>query len=350
MTGLYDRIPTFEDKRLEGVPVNNPFVTVIVTCYNYEPYIENCLRSIAAQTYEHFKCVVVDDCSTDGSVDIIKKFIDSDEAGGKFSLVSTGTNGGQMAAFKRGLNEVEGPFTVLVDADDMLLNDFIQTHLAHHLADKVVAFTSSNQYQINELGEIIGGNHQDLQYRVYRHIHSLPLYNPFWLWATTSSMMFRTSILQLIMPDNAREFTICADNYLVHFANLLGGSLLISTIHGCYRRHGKNCFGSNPVIGGHLPVGDMDKHPKHDIVRKTILKKLLNHYKYFYPLFSNSGFWDLVRRTALPGEIGKMYDDYPHIFKRSKWYYMKGYLAYRTKLRTKTLKQKLARPKPLKTI
>ena len=47
--------------------IKHPVVSVIVTSFNYAPYIEACLDSIAAQSYRHFECVVVDDGSTDES-------------------------------------------------------------------------------------------------------------------------------------------------------------------------------------------------------------------------------------------------------------------------------------------
>ena len=245
------------------------------------------------------------------------------------------------------MQNADGPFVVLVDADDILLNDFLETHIRLHLGRYTVAFTSSNQYQINENGEIIGGNHHDLQCKgEFRHVYHRSLHKPFWVWATTSSMMFRKSILDLIMTDSVSELKICADNYIVHFANLLGGSLLIPSVHGCYRRHGNNGFGSNPVIGGHLPVGDMDKHPKHKIVRKMILNHLLKSYSSLHPLFSTSGYLDLIMRTATLQEVVQLKSEYPHIFPKRELHYIKEYIEHHIKnryLRSKSLvRQRLA--------
>ena len=51
-----------------------PLVSVIVPMYNAEKYIAQCLSSLYRQTFKNFEVVVVDDCSTDNSVDMVKNF------------------------------------------------------------------------------------------------------------------------------------------------------------------------------------------------------------------------------------------------------------------------------------
>lgn len=54
-------------------------VSVVVPVYNLEKYIENCLKSIVAQTYKNLEILCIDDGSTDGSARIIKEFAGTDE-------------------------------------------------------------------------------------------------------------------------------------------------------------------------------------------------------------------------------------------------------------------------------
>ncbi|MES2893448.1 MAG: glycosyltransferase [Bacteroidota bacterium] len=51
---------------------NNPLVSVIVPCYNHERFVEQCIRSIKAQTYQEIQLIIIDDGSTDGSAAVIK--------------------------------------------------------------------------------------------------------------------------------------------------------------------------------------------------------------------------------------------------------------------------------------
>ena len=291
-----DRVPALDARvservtRLGGRP---PFVTVVVTVFNYERYVVDCLRSIAGQTYRHFKCIIVDDCSVDGSALAIERFIAEQSLAERFTLVRHSVNQGQMAGFKTGLEHAEGEFLVYVDADDLLLPDFLLGHLEVHLDEMPVAFTSSDQFQINEVGEVIAGRHADLQVRGrYRRVGAHYLYENSWLWATTSSMMFRRAALQLILPDVTEPFRVCADNYICHFSNLVGGSILIPERLGCYRRHGANSFSSNRIVGGQHPTGDMRRHPRHDAIRQATVEHLLDYADRFVAVLA--GWWYLV--------------------------------------------------------
>jgi glycosyltransferase involved in cell wall biosynthesis len=317
MTGPFEFPNPLLDERLISAKIKNPFVTVIVTNYNYEKYIIHCLESVAMQKYPLFKCVIVDDYSSDGSINLIEDFIKSDLSQGRFELVRREENGGQMEAFKTGLRHAEGGFVLLLDADDILFEDFLSVHIHAHMGPKAVAFTSSNQYQINENNEIIAGIHPDLLIRNrLRYIKPRPLHRPFWIWATTSSMMFRKPILDLIMPDGTDPFRVCADNYICHFANIIGGSMLIPTVHGCYRRHGSNYFSSNPFLGARLPTGNMDEHPKHHIVRLTILSHILKNHEKFSALLAEGNFITTLLRLTGPIEIFRIKKNYPEYFKK----------------------------------
>lgn len=282
----------------ERLPVHAPRVTVVVTVYNYERYLRQCLESIAAQVYRNVKCVIVDDCSTDGSVSTAEDFIASDASGHLFELVRHERNLGQMGAFKTGLAKAEGEFLVYVDADDILLPTFIERHLDVHLSGMPVAFTSSDQYQINEHGEIIAGQHPDLRARgELRRVAPHNVFGNAWVWATTSSMMFRRAVLELILPDVLEPFKRCADNYVCHFANMVGGSVLMPELLGCYRRHGANYFSTNRIVGGQLPTGDMRTHPAHVDVRRTIVRHLLEHSDRFLGVMGGGGYLGLLRRS-----------------------------------------------------
>ena len=290
-----------------GLEVRPPFVTVVVTLFNYERYVADCLRSIARQTYRNFKCIVVDDCSTDQSAAIVRRLIDEKQLDDRFSLICHDSNKGQMAGFKTGCENAQGEFLVYVDADDLLLPDFLAGHLETHLREMPAAFTSSNQYQIDEHGVVIAGQHTDLQARGrYRHVGPHYLYTNTWIWATTSSMMFRRTTLQLILPDVTEPFRICADNYLCHFANMVGGSVLIPERYGCYRRHGSNVFSKNRIVGGQHPTGDMRAHPRHEMVRKAILDHLLKYSDRFVGLLGGWPYLRVLARIATFDEAAGM--------------------------------------------
>jgi len=320
--------PALKDIRLGHAGVSAPRVSFIVTNYNYGPYIVECLESVARQTFSNWECIVVDDVSTDGSPAKVRAFIAADGSG-RFRLLERTTNGGQMEAFRDGLAVATGSFVVMLDADDILLEDFIEAHLRAHLTVATVAFTSTNQYQINSAGDVIGGQHMDHQSKgYYRHVRKTSFQKGFWIWATSSSMMFRRSTLERIMPDDKTTFRICADYYLAHFCNLIGDSLLVPTIHGCYRRHEKNNFASNPVLGNINSVGDLTKHPPHDLFRETMIRHVLQNYDRFFPIFMEKGLVHFLLRLVKIRELPRLVRENPKVFPRSLAHYLKLAVQY----------------------
>ena len=345
MSGHSSQTNPLDDKRLAAAGIKLPFVSVVVTCYNYENYIVACLQSVARQSYPHFECVVVDDHSTDDSVRLIEEFIGSVKSAVKFFLVRHSSNGGQMAAFRTGLQHAQGVFVVFVDADDLLLEDFLVSHVRAHISARLpVAFTSSNQFQINEDDQMTAGNHADLQTNgKFRYVAPKSLQEPYWIWATTSSMMFRRAILQAILPDDCEPFRVCADNYICHFANLVGGSMLIPTVHGCYRRHGRNCFSNNPIVGGCLPTGDMRRHPRHKVVRTGIVSHLQKNRERFVGMLSEPRFTSTILLASTPLEIWQNRKYRPELFPGKGNLFFFSLSAYAVLLRMKLIIAKMLR-------
>ncbi len=298
MGSLKSYIEAF-DGRLGQLNAVAPKVSIIVTNYNYADYIGDCLASVSLQNYPEIECIVVDDHSSDASTDEIRRFIDSDKSAVSFKLICHEVTRGQYAAFRTGMAHAGGAFISFLDADDLLLPDFVSEHVRVHLTLPPVAFTSSNQYQIDSTGQVIGGVHPDLltQNR-YRMIGTVSLHQSFWVWATTSSMMFRRAVLGYVLGDADEAFRKCADNYVAHFCNLLGGSVLMPTVLGCYRRHQRNTFSNNPLIGGRLPTGDMRHHPAHRQALDAIRARLLECREQFFSLLGPVGYLHTLSRVT----------------------------------------------------
>ncbi len=275
-----------------------PWVTVVVTVYNYERYITKCLDSIATQDYPRFQCIIVDDVSTDNSAVRIKSFIEDRGLADRFRLVCHETNQGQLGAFRTGLAHAAGEFVAFVDADDLWQADFLSRHIEAHLSFQPVAFTSSDQYQINENDELIAGLHTDHKAQGdFVIVKPFQIYTNWWVWGTTSTMVFRRAVLEVIMPLNTAPFRRCADNYICHFAHLLGSSLLIPKRLGFYRRHGENLFSGNRIIGGNIqPTGNMAFHPSHESVRTTVRDVLQANLAQFQGLLGRT---ELARSLAM---------------------------------------------------
>lgn len=98
-------------------------VSILVAVYNGEKFIEKCLNSLVAQTYENIEIVCVDDYSTDNSVDIITKFMANDN---RINLVKHNTNKGAAEARNTALSVSTGDIIGYLDCDDWYDPDTIE--------------------------------------------------------------------------------------------------------------------------------------------------------------------------------------------------------------------------------
>src|SRR3954467_8032343 len=93
-----------------------PRISVVVPIYNVEPYLDECLDSIARQTYRDLEVVMVDDGSKDSGPAIAERWASKDE---RFRLV-TQPNGGLGNARNTGIKHAGGELLAFVDSDDYL--------------------------------------------------------------------------------------------------------------------------------------------------------------------------------------------------------------------------------------
>ena len=112
----------------------SPFVSVVIPCYNHARFLGEAIESVLAQTHQQFEIVVVDDGSSDSTVDVARGY-----AGVR--CVSQ-RNQGQGVARNEGLRHIAGEFVVFLDADDRLLPHAIDVGLRCLAAHPEVAFVA----------------------------------------------------------------------------------------------------------------------------------------------------------------------------------------------------------------
>lgn len=293
-----------------------PFVSVVVTAHNYAHFLETTIRSVLAQTYTEFECIIINDASTDDTENVLRSVLDSMNDA-RFQAVTLPKNVGQLGAQSEGLARSKGMFVLFLDADDLLHPRFLERHLFTHLHLRwPVGFTSSNQWNIDGYGTVLSFHHSDFttgfenQDNVHHvigegdqavKIACIDVYTPttifMWSWGTQSTMLFRRAILDMIMPpvQDASSFKICADYYIVRFAQFFVGSALINEALGSYRRHGENNFCSNMLLAKNVSVGDMRRHPDFYTFNRLAHKILLSRKEQFLSAFSEVHYLTLTR-------------------------------------------------------
>lgn len=120
-------------------------VSVITACYNSEKYISETLNSVLNQTHQNWELLLVDDCSKDNTIPIIKEFQKTDK---RIKLFQLDVNSGAAIARNTAIKDANGEFIAFLDGDDkwlpkklelqlefMISNNYNLTHTAYELID-----------------------------------------------------------------------------------------------------------------------------------------------------------------------------------------------------------------------
>ena len=136
-------------------------ISIIVPVYNVAPYLRSCLNSIAAQTYEDWEMILVDDGSTDESAKIC------DEYAGQEARVCVvhQENGGPAIARNVGLSMAKGEYVAFIDSDDLLHAQYLEV-LLHAIKEQGADVVQSSYVLLSE--------NDRAQYTVERLSQSLP--------------------------------------------------------------------------------------------------------------------------------------------------------------------------------
>lgn len=123
----------------------NPFVSVIVPCFNEEMTLEHCINSLVKQDYKKYEIIIVDDGSTDNTYslgqDLASKFPE------KVSVIKK-VNGGKASALNLGIKRAKGSVVVCIDADSIFVQNTV-SELIKPLSNNQVYVVGGNVRVIN---------------------------------------------------------------------------------------------------------------------------------------------------------------------------------------------------------
>lgn len=117
-----------------------PTVSIIMPCFNSEYFIRESIYSILLQSYPDFEFIIVDDCSSDGSVEVINYFMKHDE---RIKLIQLDKNSGPAVARNTAIEVAQGRYIAFCDSDDIWLPCKLEKQIdALQSIDAAVCFTS----------------------------------------------------------------------------------------------------------------------------------------------------------------------------------------------------------------
>jgi glycosyltransferase involved in cell wall biosynthesis len=127
----------------------NPLVTVLMPVYNAGDYLRLSIESILAQTFKDFEFLIINDCSTDNSVETILSFIDP-----RIVLHSNAHNLGQTKSLNIGLKLAKGKYVARMDADDMAFPSWLEKLINYIEKNPDIAAVGTAAIVIDSLGRV----------------------------------------------------------------------------------------------------------------------------------------------------------------------------------------------------
>lgn len=177
--------------------MNNPLVTIITPAYNCEKFIEQTMDSVLENGYEHIKYIVIDDKSTDNTLDILAGYEYGIEDRRLF-VVSWKQNYGEQFTVNAGFDYVKkmrGKYFMIVNADDPLLPSAVSKMVEFMEAHPDILCAYPDWESINKDGShraYITSREYDFNYMINHHT-CLP----------SVGSMFRSSVLKTIKRDES---------------------------------------------------------------------------------------------------------------------------------------------------
>jgi len=128
-----------------------PSVSIIMPSYNCKEYISYSIESVREQTYTDWELLIVDDHSTDGTVDLLKEW---EKADGRIRIFYQTVNEGAAVARNIALAHARGRYIAFLDSDDRWKKDKLEAQLAY-MMDNKYAFTFTAYEWIDQKGEYL---------------------------------------------------------------------------------------------------------------------------------------------------------------------------------------------------
>ena len=134
---------------------SNPLITIVITCYNKINYIGQAIESALTQTYSPLEVIVVNDGSADDSSATISEF--AELFPGRFKVINQ-ENQGVSKARDAGVQVATGKYVVLLDGDDFLASDAVQSWYEYARQHPEFAVIYSDAIRVDEQGRVTGSH------------------------------------------------------------------------------------------------------------------------------------------------------------------------------------------------
>ena len=235
----------------------NSMISIIMPSYNTANYIEASIESVRHQTYENWELIIVDDCSTDDTDEVVRPFL-SDR---RIRYLKNEQNSGAAISRNRALREAKGKWIAFLDSDDLWLPEKLEKQVTF-MEQNGYHFSYTNYEEIDMAGEKTG-----VRVTGPKRITKTGMFN--YCWPGCLTVMYDAETIGLIQiadikknNDYAMWLKVCrkADCYL---------------LDECLAQYRKGRAGSVSTHGIRTMIG---WHYKlfHNVENQNVLKSVIN--------------------------------------------------------------------------
>jgi glycosyltransferase involved in cell wall biosynthesis len=137
-------------------PVLPGMVSIVVASYNHSGYLKARMESLINQTYQSIEIIVIDDCSTDDSLVILREY----ESNPRVRLIQRESNGGWITVSNQGIEISKGEFVLFANCDDFCQHDMVEKLVARIEGDSDIGISFCRSLMVDEDNAITGDDFQ----------------------------------------------------------------------------------------------------------------------------------------------------------------------------------------------
>lgn len=170
----------------------NELVSVIMPSYNTGKFIAESINSVLSQTYNNLELIIVDDCSTDNTDEVVKSFDDK-----RIRYFKNEKNSGAAVSRNRALREAKGKWIAFLDSDDLWIEDKLEKQIKF-MSENNYHFSYTNYEEIDE-----SGNKTGVKVSGPKKITKTGMFN--YCWPGCLTVMFDAEYVGLIQIEDIKK-------------------------------------------------------------------------------------------------------------------------------------------------
>lgn len=218
-----------------------PKVSIIVPNYNHAPYLEQRIDSILNQTYQDFELILLDDCSTDNSVEVLNRYANHPKV--SHYIINKQNSGSTFRQWDKGIALAVGKWIWIAESDDWAESEFLETiikRIAKEDEDVSVCFTSSF---ISDESSVVGDVYDGFS-KLYDNDFSIAgkqLVDKYMIYQNiipnASAVIFKKECFSKVLVSELITYKINGDWFLWINLLLKGTCVFVSKPLNYFRRH-----------------------------------------------------------------------------------------------------------------